>query len=121
MNQETFGWREAANHWSQGIDIQWSYIGEHSWKDFTDRKVTFYREGIVYRLRPEPIEPVKWARGAYSDGISWVITGRLYSSMEDFKEQCKDWGNIGKAIWPARFDSDGFLITPESHETFNLK
>lgn len=113
MNQETFGWREAANHWSQGIDIQWSYIGEHSWKDFTDRKVTFYREGIVYRLRPEPVEPVKWARGAYwiESVRHWVVSEVAFNSIVKFRS-FHGLANGSYDIFPAKFDSEGFLIVP---------
>lgn len=105
---ETFDCKTAAKHWSEGKIIEWSYSGKNEWKEVSAKTVTFYKEGIDYRLRTEPVEPVRWARGAYYRVDQWFVSDELYSSFAEMK---KGYPNQ-TAFFPARFDSEGFLIIP---------
>lgn len=116
-NEETFDWKQAAKLWTEGkrLEVKQNYSCE--WKPLViDESASFY-SFYSYRLRTEPVVQAKWARGVRWCAMykTWFITPGTFNSAKHFIESSGgiDEIDVKKCFWPARFDSEGYLIIPE--------
>lgn len=90
-----------------------------------DRKVDAKMAGEMFSLKAsdlidivppkEKVEKKRWARAAFLEDGTWYLTDNLYSERPKFLKQFTK--TLDKIIYPARFDSDGYLILNEEEET----
>lgn len=112
-NEETFDWKEAAKLWTEGKRLEVKQNYSYEWKPLViDESASFY-SFYSYRLRPEPVEPVKWGKVAYwdKDNKRWCLSASAYKGAKHYNKT--NMRNETAAFFPARFDSEGYLIIPD--------
>lgn len=120
-NEEILDWKQAAKAWGEGKKIEWLCTthtsGSPVWEDKEDLEsphgCTWY-QSAKYRIKAEPVVPVKWAMGAYFQDGWWYVTKSLYPSLTRFKESFPQ-----NSFWPAGGDDQGFLIIPKEFQHLN--
>lgn len=56
-------WHKEIKAWADGVEIEWRWAmlidGKYdNWRPFCkENKLSFFEEGIEYRIKPQPVEP----------------------------------------------------------------